>query len=332
MALQPDAHETQALEAVWRSQAPASGPALDFTRAELIAPPRPAPAAEVAEALRARLEWPTWVRLYTKPSLAVVAASRVAKVRVGAGAVIWTAPGTGAPLEPGCGAPGLVMLRGDWTPGAPGMRLAQTQARDNGLVLAVDESITGLRLHTGGAVAHFELAPDMALYGPAMAGGADFAALAGRGDPPPAPAKLPSDEALAAAMGVLAMAQEVDIPARLAAWGRALAIGLGYFGQKTRVAEHIGWEGPYALPRLTGKRMWAFRELLAEEGLTVNPLVLFDPSLDPALAPELLWPRLCRACNRLKVLPLGEKAPGGWAEAHGAQGFQPLTALSPTNE
>ncbi|MFH1060934.1 MAG: hypothetical protein V1797_19905 [Pseudomonadota bacterium] len=332
MSLQPDAQEIQALEAVWRSQAPAGGPALDLTRPEFSAPPRPATADQVAEALRQRLEWPQWVRLYTKPSLAVVAASRLAKARMGAGAVIWSAPGTGAPLEPGCGAPGLVMLRGDWAPGAPAMRLAQTQARDAGLVLAVDESITGLRLHPGGAAAHFGLDPDLALYGPALAGGADFAALAGRGDPPPAPAKAPSAEALAAARGVLAMSAETDIPARLAAWGRALALGLDFFGQKTRVSEHIGWEGPYSLPRLTGKRLWAFRELLAEEGLRLNPLVLFDPGLDPDQAPAVLWPRLCRACNRLKVLPLGEKAPGGWSEAHGAQGLQPLAALTTAPE
>jgi hypothetical protein len=119
----------------------------------------------------------------------------------------------------------------------------------------------------------------------------------------------------------------VDIPARLAAWGRALALGLGHFAQKFGVDEQIGWEGPFSLPRLTGKRLWAFRELLAEEGLMTNPLVLFDPGLEPELAPELLWPRLCRACARLKVLPQGDKAPAGWSEAHGAQGCRHAASI-----
>lgn len=58
MPLQPDPRETQALEKVWRSQAPAAGPVLDFTRAELIAPARPAAAEAVAQALRDWLQWP----------------------------------------------------------------------------------------------------------------------------------------------------------------------------------------------------------------------------------------------------------------------------------
>lgn len=321
MDLQPDATELAALEAVWRSQAAAGPPELDFTRPELPGRPRPASAEEVAARLCHHLGWPDWVRLFPKPSLAVVAASRLAKARQGAGGVVWAAPGTGAPFEPGGGPNGLMVLRGDWAPHPGTMRGLAQEAADRGQLLLVDESSTGLRLARGGAVECFALTPDLALYGPALAGGRDFAALVGRGDPPPPAKALPGEAALAAAAGVLEAAQAQDWPARLAAWGRALGLGLAFYGGKTRLADAVGWEGPLALPRLTGKRVWAYRELLREEGLRVDPLLLFDPSLDPAQAPERLWPRLCRAAARLRVLPQGDKAPAGWAESHGVGGL-----------
>ena len=321
MPLPPDATELAALEAVWRSQAAAGAPELDFTRPAFTAPPRPAGAEEVAQRLRLRLGWPDWVRLYPKPSLAVVAANKLAKARKGAGGVVWAAPGTGAPLEPGCGPSGLMVLRGDWAPHPASMRGLAQEAADRNQLLMIDESTSGLRLARGGAAEFFELAPDLALYGPSLAGGADFAALAGRGEAPPLAKAQPGEAALALAAGVLAAAEDQDWPARLAAWGRALALGLQFFGQKARLGDAVGWEGPLALPRLTGKRVWAYRELLREEGLRVDPLVLFDPSLDPAQAPQGLWPRLCRAAARLRVLPQGEKAPAGWAESHGVGGL-----------
>lgn len=321
MSLQPDATELALLEAVWRSQAAAGPPDLDLTRPGFAAPSLPASAEEVAERLRQRLGWPDWVRLYPKPSLAVVAASKLAKARTGAGGVVWAAPGTGAPLEPGRGPSGLMVLRGDWAPHPASMRGLAQEAADRNQLLLIDESTTGLRLARGGAAEFFGLAPDLALYGPSLAGGEGFAALAGRGDPPPPAKTQPDPAALALAAGALAASEDQDWPGRLAAWGRALALGLQFFAQKTRLGDAVGWEGPLALPRLTGKRIWAFRELLLEENLRLAPLVLFDPTLDPAQAPERLWPRLCRAAARLRVLPPGEKAPAGWTESHGVGGL-----------
>lgn len=321
MPLQPDATELDLLEATWRSQAAASPPDLDFTHPAFIASPLPTSAEELGERLRQRLGWPDWVRLYAKPSLAVVAASQLAKARTGAGGVVWAAPGTGAPLEPGRGPNGLMVLRGDWAPHPASMRGLAQETADRHQLLLIDESTTGLRLARGGAAEFFGLAPDLALYGPSLAGGENFAALAGRGDPPPPAKAQPAPAALALAAGALTAAETQDWPARLATWGRALALGLQFFAQKTRLGDAVDWEGPLALPRLTGKRLWAFRELLREEGLRLDPLVLFDPTLDPALAPQRLWPRLCRAAARLRVLPPGEKAPAGWAESHGVGGL-----------
>ena len=317
MEPEPSVQELSQLEAIWRDQSRAAAPPLDLTRPRLAQASRPASSPEVTQALGELLGWPQWVVLYPKPALAVVAASRLARARGLSGGVLWVAPGTGRPLDPPADAPGLAMLRCDWTPGPAPVAAAQKQARDRGLLLVVDESRTGLRLATGGAAQFYGLSPDLALYGPSLAGGRDFAALAGVGQAPPAPPQAPSAEALAAAAGTLAAAREGDWPNSLEAWGRALSLGLRYFGARTGVGDQVACEGPQALPRLGGRRLWAFLELCREEGLTVEPLVLFDPGLDPAEAPARLWPRLCRACARLKVLPEGEKAPHGWSEAHG---------------
>jgi hypothetical protein len=320
MTMEPDEQDKQALEAIWRAQARPEGPPLDFTSPALGQGRRPATAAEVARDLAGLLAWPEWVLLFPKASQAVVALNRLLKAQGRPGGVLWVAPGTGAPYEPPRGEPGLAMLRADWAPDQGSPALSQEKIRAQGLYLVVDEGTTGLRLARGGAVEHFGLTPDAALYGPALAGGLEFAALAGRGPAPALPKQEPTPESLAAAAATLDLARQTDIPARLAAWGRALALGLEWFAARAGVGDKISWEGPLALPRLKGKRLWAFLELCREEGLALSPLVLFDPGLDPALAPELLWTRLCRAAIRLKALPEGDKAPHGWSEAQ-AVGF-----------
>jgi hypothetical protein len=316
MRIEPDEQESRSLEAIWQDQARPGGPALDFTRPELCQGRRPATADEVARELAGLLPWAQWVLLFPKPPQAVVAMNRLLKAQGRPGGVLWVAPGTGAPFEPPRGEPGLAILRADWAPDQDSPRLSQEKIRAQGLYLAVDECATGLRLARGGAVEHFGLNPDAALYGPALAGGLDFAALAGHGPAPAAPKAAPTPESLAAAAATLEMARQIDLPARLAAWGRALALGLDWFAQRAGVGDKLAWEGPLALPRLKGRRLWAFLELCREEGLAMAPLVLLDASLDPSLAPELLWTRLCRAAVRLKALPEGDKAPGGWSEAH----------------
>jgi glutamate-1-semialdehyde 2,1-aminomutase len=54
--------------------------------------------------------------------------------------------------------------------------------RDIGALLVFDEVITGFRLARGGAAERFGVAPDLAIYGKALAGGWPVAALAGRGE------------------------------------------------------------------------------------------------------------------------------------------------------
>jgi hypothetical protein len=318
MSLQPSPAEKEILDSIWRDQSKVKGPTVDFTSQDW---PRAwgraqsMDAASVAKALQDALGWPSWVRLYAKPALAVVAASRLAGERGLASGVLWMAPGSGAPFGSPQGEPGVAMLRADWTPHAKAMTLAQEDIRRQGLLMVLDESATGFRLQGGGAKQAFDLTPDVVMYGAQLAGGLDFAALAGIGQPPASQAKEPKPAALAMAGGIIASAARPETQERLAGLGRALVIGLNYFCARAGLDDDVRWEGPLAMPRLDGRRIWAFMELAGEEGLSLAPVIMPDPLLEPDMAAELIWPRLARAAARLKVLPEGEKAPLGWRDA-----------------
>ncbi len=319
MEPRPSPEESRALARVWKNQARPQGPPLDFTGPRWpeswAGPGDAAPSPrEVAELLREALGWPEWVRLYAKPALAVVAAARLAAARGLPKGVLWVAPGTGAPLEPPSGPPGVAVLRGDWAPDTGAMLWAQEEIQGQGMLYLLDESATAFRLAPGGAREYFGLEPELALYGPALAGGLPFAALAGCG-PAPEPGPEPPAEALAAAAGLIPRAARSETAERIAELGRLLSLGLDYFTRRAGLWEELGWEGPAALPRLKGRRLWAFIELAREEGLGLQPLVFLDPQLSPQEVPDRLWARLARAAARLKVLPEGDKAPLGWRDA-----------------
>lgn len=314
----PSAAEKELLDNIWRDQAKPQGPAIDFSRQAFPAAwarqGAPTDPAELAEAVKERMGWPQWVRLYAKPALAVVAASRLARQRTGAGGVMWMAPGTGSPLESPNGAPGLAMLRGDWAPDRQSMSDAARQARDKGLLLCLDECVTGFRLAPGGAAEYFSIEPDLALLGDTLAAGLPLGVLAGSGEAPPEPKAAPSPEACQAAAGVLARLDR-DLPERIEALGRLLVLGLTGSLIRAQVADQVEWEGIPAMPRLKGRRLWAFIELCKQEGLTLAPLVLPDPDLDLHEVAPALWARLVRAAARLRVLPEGGMAPLGWRDA-----------------
>ena len=320
MDLTPTGQEKELLDQIWQSQDPAEAAPLDFTQKrwpEKWAGEKPKQVTTqiFEDHLLAILKWPDWVRVYAKPSLAVVAVSKYLRSKGEPGGVVWMAPGAGKHFDPPSGAPGLAVLRADWAPGAAEVRNAASEAYARGLKLLVDESTTGFRLAPGGACQAFDLSPDMVLFGPSLAGGRDFAAVAGVGDPPDEPAKQPKQEALALAEAILVRAARPETAADQAGLGRIFLIGLNYFSVRAGLSDEVSWEGPHALPRLSGKRLWAFLELAKEEGIALNPLVILDASLDLKDAPEAIWPRLARASARLKFLPQGEKAPLGWTDA-----------------
>jgi glutamate-1-semialdehyde 2,1-aminomutase len=77
-----------------------------------------------------------------------------------------------------------VMLNAGAIPPRPGyLEGVRRLCSDHGILLVFDEVITGFRLALGGAAARFGTAPDLAVYGKAMAGGWPVAALAGRAAP-----------------------------------------------------------------------------------------------------------------------------------------------------
>jgi len=66
-------------------------------------------------------------------------------------------------------------------PPAPGfLEGLQDLCRRSGIVLILDEMITGFRWHNGGAQAYYGLEPDLSTFGKAMANGFAVSALAGR--------------------------------------------------------------------------------------------------------------------------------------------------------
>jgi len=76
-----------------------------------------------------------------------------------------------------------VMLNaGAIEPGPGYLQAVREACRQRGIVLIFDETITGFRVALGGAAERYGVAPDLAVYGKAMAAGWPCAALAGRRD------------------------------------------------------------------------------------------------------------------------------------------------------
>jgi hypothetical protein len=320
MDLKPTGPEKKLLDQIWQSQKPSAALPCDFTQKHWPSEwARKKPIDATPQSFEAKLleilKWPEWVRVYAKPSLAVVALSKHLRSMGKPGGVVWMAPGAGKHFDPPSRAPGLAVLRTDWASDASSVQDTVSEARARGLVLLVDESTTGFRLAPEGACQAFDLNPDMVFFGSSLAGGLDFAAVAGKGKPPLRAVKQPSQKTLAVAEAILTRAARPETATDLADLGRIFIIGLNYFIARVGLNDEVSWEGPPALPRLSGKRLWAFFELAKDEGLNLSPLVLLDAGLNIKDAPLAIWPRLARALARLKSLPQGEKAPLGWTDA-----------------
>lgn len=62
------------------------------------------------------------------------------------------------------------------------LQAVQNLARSNGIVLILDETVTGFRVAPGGCQEYYKLSPDLATYGKALGSGLPVAALVGRAD------------------------------------------------------------------------------------------------------------------------------------------------------
>jgi hypothetical protein len=110
---------------------------------------------------------------------------------------------------------------------------------------------------------------------------------------------------------------EPGLADRLTDLGARLVDGLRYYIQITGQNGQVTVSGPPAMPRLEGKRLWAFINLAREEGLGLGPVLMPGLCLEND-GMEHAWRRLARAAARLHILPEGQKGPQGWKEA-----FQP---------
>ena len=318
--MQINEQEKQALEQIWKTQSASDAPILNLTDKRLppaFAPEKPEPvsAEDFSRRLLDVLGWPAWVRLYKKPVQAVAASCKMQRLAGKPAAVLWSAPGTGAPLDPSKEMPSITVMRADWAPTKESMLAAQDQSRQMEHFLILDETATAFRLSPGGAREYYGLTPDAVLLGPGLAYGQDFAVLAGTGPEPPQSRQTPKPEVLGAALDGLNRASDPGFSAHMAEMGRLFFAGMEFFCEKAKLKDELKWHGPLAMPRLEGRRLWAFLALTEEEGLLIRPLVLHDPSLKPEDVPQHLWSRIARACARLRVLPKGDMAPLGWKDA-----------------
>lgn len=317
MNLTPSDSEKKSLAEIWSDQAKSSGPIIGFT-SKLIATPDCASGASeqsVERMIIERLHWPDWARLYAKPPQAIIAAGKWAESRGLPRGVCWMAPGAGAPFDPPAGEPGVFVLRADWADSAGKIHQAVDQAKEQGGLLIVDESTTGFRLASGGATDAYGLNPDSVLYVLTMPGERKLAVLAGRGDAAPRAKKPPQEDMLNLTAGLMQKISGLDTSAIIAELGRLFCVGFEYFRQMADLTDEVVIEGPVELPIISGRRAWAFLQLAREEGLFIEPLVLFRADMAPSDMPNLVWNRLARAIARLRVLPEGEMAPKGWKEA-----------------
>lgn len=74
-----------------------------------------------------------------------------------------------------------VMNNVGWVPPEPGyLQLIRRLTQENGIMMILDEVVTGFRLALGGAQEVFKIRPDLATYAKAMGGGFPISAIAGK--------------------------------------------------------------------------------------------------------------------------------------------------------
>lgn len=135
--------------------------------------------------------------------------------------------------------------------GASMLRALRRLCDRHGAVLVFDETKSALRSHLGGIQGATGVAPDLAVWGPAIANGRPLAAVSGRMELlralPPVGSPV-SDAALAAACAALEKAVAVDLPARLRETGSAIAEG---------VEARIGSAGLETVYAVCGDPVWS---------------------------------------------------------------------------
>jgi glutamate-1-semialdehyde 2,1-aminomutase len=155
---------------------------------------------------------------------------------------------------------------------------------EHGVLLILDEMITGFRWALGGAQGMYDLDPDLSTFGKAMGNGYAVSALVGRREYMRLGGMDHTDErvfllstthgaethALAAAMAVIRAYQEEDVISTLYARGELLASRVTAAAEAAGVADHVFVMGMpcnlvYATLDQDGLRSQAFRTLFLQE-------------------------------------------------------------------
>ena len=170
---------------------------------------------------------------------------------------------------------------------APGYLAAVRKLCDqHGALLVIDETISGFRLHVGGAHALHNVTPDLSTFGKGMANGFSVSALAGKRKYMERGGLTTEQErvfllslthggethCLAAAIATMDETREKNVPADLAAAGRRFADRVNAAARHAGVADHFAAIGHpsnliYVTKDQDGRRSQAFRTLFLQETL-----------------------------------------------------------------
>lgn len=173
----------------------------------------------------------------------------------------------------------------------------QALCREQGALLILDEMITGLRWHLGGAQTLYNVVPDLSTFGKAMGNGFAIAALAGKREFMQLGGLQHEEErvfllstthgaeshALAAFMAVVEEYRQKDVIGYLQYQGERLRLGMHKIIAEHRLESHVGVHGhPAALVYSTadqdGNASQPFRTLFIQEcmkrGLLAPSLVV----------------------------------------------------------
>jgi glutamate-1-semialdehyde 2,1-aminomutase len=141
--------------------------------------------------------------------------------------------------------------------------------RDNGVLLVMDERVSGFRVHRGGVAALAGIVPDAAIYGAALGGGFPIGVVAFRETQPPLndfdPPPTPHPVALGAAEAILSILKNDSVYEQLEKRARQLVEGLEDLAERFNRPMTINRVGSIFAIYLTDKAVADRRGLKASD-------------------------------------------------------------------
>jgi len=142
--------------------------------------------------------------------------------------------------------------------------------RDNGVLLVLDERVSGFRVHRGGAAARDGITPDVAVYGAAIGGGFPIGAVAFREEQPALagydPLPIPHQVSLAAAEAILSILKNDTVYEHLEKRTDQLVAGLAGLAERFSRPMEINRVGSVFALYLSDKPVCDAKSLAASDG------------------------------------------------------------------